>query len=122
MALVGSMKTQYYLGGAVPAGGDIFGDKARNVLDTGSGAGEAETTDLQIAILVEQKIRGLKVAMQDTNEVYSLESAQSLPDGVRAVVIGELPGTNRFVQVRVHWLLDEVDLGKAVVVPWLFDM
>jgi predicted proteasome-type protease len=59
-----------------------FGDKARNVLHTGSGAGEAKTTDLQIAILVEQKIRGLKVAM-----LFNA-SPQFTPYTIEAVVLG----------------------------------
>ena len=54
--------------------------------------------------------------------MHGLEGTESLVDEVLAVVVGQILGTYNAVHIRLHELLDEVDLGEVLVRAWLLDV
>ena len=106
----------------IPASGDVFGHETLVVLGTGGGTCETEIADLQIAIRVEEQVRRLEITVEDVGGVHSLKCAESLVDKVLAVVVRKLLCADDTVHVRLHKLLDEVDLSKALVVARLLDV
>ena len=95
---------EHDLGGTVVAGRHVAGHLG--VLD----AGEAEVADLEVAVLVDEDVAGLEVAVHDAGRVHVLESAQDLVEEVLYELFLERPRREEAVEVGAEELGDEVDV------------
>ncbi len=69
------LKREHNFRRAVPSCRDVFGHEAGVVLDVGCGASETEVADFEIAVGVEEEVRGFQVAVQDVGAVHGFEGA-----------------------------------------------
>lgn len=99
------LESQHNFGRTVPTRGNIFCHEARVVLLRRSRTSQTKVADFQIAVSVEEQVRGLEIAVEHVGRVHGLESAQGLVDEVLAVVVGEVLGADDTVHVRLHELL-----------------
>jgi hypothetical protein len=94
---------------------------------------EAEIADLEIAVGVEEEVGGLEIAVDDVGRVESFDGTEGLVGKVldaewermvsterggerrakSSLVVGEVLSTNDAMKIRLHELLDEVDLFRA---------
>ena len=77
------------------------------------GEGSRCLPNLQVAVLIEENIAGLQVAVDDVGGVEEFEGAQHLVDEILNV-LGEqlLPRSNHSTQICLHELADEVDVAE----------
>ena len=78
------------------------------------------TAYLQIAGSVEEKVRGLKVAVEHVGRVDVLEPSEDLVQEVANVVVAQVLGLQQLVQVRLHQILYDVageSIIKEVITP-----
>ena len=104
------LERQHDLRCAIPPRRDVLRHEPR-FLPAGTrrarAAREPEVAHLEVAVRVEEEVRGLEVAVHDVRGVHRLERAQRLVDEVLAVVVCEVLGPNHSVQIRLHELLDD---------------
>ena len=103
------LEREHDLRRAVPPRRDVFGHEpslgARG-LRGAHGPREAEVAHLEVAVGVEEQIRGLEIAVDNVRRVQRLERAERLIDEVLGVVVGEVLRADDAVHVRLHQLLD----------------
>lgn len=105
---------------AVPPGDDVFGQSRRGLLVASS---QAEVADLQVTVLVQQKVRWLKVAMDDVRRVHIIGALENLMHKVLHVVVREiLARVDDSVHVGLHQLRDDIDVFKACTLRGLLDI
>ena len=103
------------LRGSVPPGDNVLGH-GLYVLHLSvcvwrllNAAGEAEITNLQVAVRVDQQIRGLDVPMHHIRRVHEKEAAEQLVHEILVVLVGErLLRHDQAVQVSLHLLSHDV--------------
>ena len=95
---------EHDLGCAVVTRRDVAGHL--RILDTR----EAEIADLEVAVLVDQDVAGLEVAVDDARGVHVLETTQDLIQKVLHELLLERPRLQQPVQIRPLQLGDEVDV------------
>ena len=79
------------------------------IVVTINATGQSKITNLQVAIGIDQQIRGLQVAVQDIARMNVLEAAQDLIDKILNVIHAELLfGINDPVQIGFHEIRDHV--------------
>lgn len=97
--------------GPVVLGHDLLshGAPAVRLLD----AGQAEITDLEQTITIDQKVARLNVTVQDPRRVQVLEAAQDLVQEHLYVVCGQwLRGDDDLMQITLHQLRYHVSAGE----------
>ena len=79
-----------------------------------SGDGESRyLPNLQVAVLIEQNIARLQIAMDDVGGVEEFEGAQHLVDEILNVLSEQLlPRPDHSTQICLHELADEVDVTE----------
>mmetsp|Transcript_39239 Transcript_39239/g.103439 ORF Transcript_39239/g.103439 Transcript_39239/m.103439 type:complete len:321 (-) Transcript_39239:246-1208(-) len=94
---------------AVPARDYIFRKLLRDgIVHT---TGQPEIANFEVAILVDEQVVRLQVAMEHLGRVDGFEAAQDLVNEVLDVVVGErLLGVDDVVQVSVHQLENKVNV------------
>ena len=75
---------------------------------------EAEVANLEIACCVQQQVAGLQVTVENIGRVDVLEAPENLIEEVADVVITESLSLEKFVEVRLHETLDDVDILHGV--------
>lgn len=118
---------EHDLRGAVPARGHVLREigvllRGRAVARVCFEARKTEVADLEVALLVDQEVGRLEVAVDDAAAVEVLDALEQLVQHVGHVVVAEVVGADDGVQVRVHVLLDEVDLAEALEGRGLLDV
>jgi len=99
------------LGSSVPPGNDVLGE--------GSGAlfvatSKTEVADLEVAVLVKEKVAGLEITMDNVGRVDVETSSEQLVHEVLAVVVCQiLTRVNHTVHVRLHQVGDDVNIFVA---------
>jgi hypothetical protein len=116
------LEGQHDLRSSVPTSSNIFSHEPGVVISTGGGSSQTKVTDFKVAVRVQKQVGGLKVTVQHIRRVHSLQSTKGLVDEVLAVVVGQILGTDNAVHIRLHQLLDEVDLAEGLIVPRLLDI
>ena len=116
------LESQHDLRRTVPSRGNILGHETAVVFLRGGRASKSEIANLQVAVGVQQQVRRLQVAVENVGGVHGLQGTESLVNEVLAVIIGQILGTDNAVHVRLHELLNEVDLGEVLVGAWLLDV
>lgn len=69
---------------------------------------QAEITDLEIAIGVEEQVGRLEISMENVGRVHGLQGTKGLVDEVLAMVVGQVLCANNAVHIGLHKLLCEV--------------
>ena len=121
------------LRGAVPACGNVLREIGIFLRGGGVGGcaacggvcletGKPEVADLEVALLVDQEVGRLKVAMDDAAAVKVLDALEQLVEHIRHVVVAEVVRADDGVQVCIHVLLHEVHLAEALEAGWLLDV
>ena len=119
------LERQHDLGGSVPARGNVLGHEGAAVLVAalGEAACEAKVANLEGAVGVHEQVARLEVAVQHLGRVDVLETAEDLVNKILEVAVGELlVRADDLVQVRLHELLDHVDLVEVVALAELEDL
>jgi len=116
------LEGQHDLWSAVPASGDVLGHETRVVLSRCGRACKTEVADLKIAVGVQEEVGWLEIAVENIGGVHGLQCAKGLVDEVLAVVIREILGANDAVHIRLHELLDKVDLLEKLIASWLLNI
>ena len=102
---------------SVPTGSDVFCHETRSFcFGLVCRSCQTKIANLEIAIGVEQEIRGFEITMQHLSRMQRFQTPQSLIDKVLTVVVRQFLGSNDTVHIGFHEFLDEVDFGEAVVV------
>ena len=95
---------------AVPSCRDVFRHETR-LRARGLGGldrpCEAKVADLEVAVGVQEQVRGLKVAVDDVGGMQRLERAEGLVHEVLRMVVGEVLRADDAVHVGFHEFLDD---------------
>ena len=98
-------------GRSVPSGDDVLGQRGRGLLVAAS---QTEVADFEVAVLVEQEVAGLEVAVDDVGGVDVEAAAEELVHKVLAVIVRQvLARVDDSVHVGLHEVGDDVDVLVA---------
>jgi hypothetical protein len=81
------LESQHNFRSAIPSCCDVFGHEPRIIFGRSCRSGQAEIADFQIAVCVEQEIRGFEIAVEDVCRVHSFEGAEGLVYKILTVII-----------------------------------
>lgn len=112
-----ALEAQHDLRRTVPSGCDVLGHVTCVLLwvnrETTS---QAEVTNLELAVGIDQQVTGFEIAVQDVGRVDVLKTAEDLVDEGLEVGIGQrLAGADDSSQITFHQLC-------TIISPALFDI
>ena len=106
------LEREHDLGGAVPPRRDVFGHEPRlgaRGLGGLDGPRQPEVAHLEIAVGVEEEVRGFEIAVDDVGRVEGFERAEGLVYKVLRVVVGEVLCADDAVHVGLHQFLNHCE-------------
>jgi len=108
---------QNNFGRAVPPCDHVLRERVRGLFVAAS---KTKVTDLEVAVFVEQQVRGLQVPVDNVRGVDVEAPAQQLVHEVLNVVVGQvLPRVDHAMHVRLHQVRNNVNVLVASLAGWL---
>ena len=108
------LEGQHDFGSAVPPRGNVFRHEARfraGWFGSLDGSGKAKVADFEVAIGIEEEIRGFEITVDDISGMECLESSEGLIDKVLGMIVRKILRPNNAVHVSLHELLDHWTSG-----------